>query len=114
MDDPADFFGRRERRLDPTEREPDWDAWNRRCDARIQSALADQQKFLLTVVGEALGKHVAKERKAMKRELAEEVRLLRIELAEAQTTISELRSVLAAERNAPIDLPALPTRRGLN
>ena len=44
----------------------------------------------------------------MKRELADEVRLLRIELAEAKSTISELRSLLAADRNMPIDLPRLP------
>jgi CHASE3 domain sensor protein len=102
----------RQRKRDTTRREPDWSAWNRWCDLRIRAALTEQRKFLLAVVAEALGEHVAQERKAVKRELADELRRLRIELAETQTTISELRSVLAAERG-PIDMPS-PLRARLN
>ena len=90
----------RERKLDTTRRELDWSAWNRWADARIQAALIEQQEFLLTIVAEAMGEYVAKECKAVKRELGDEVRQLRIEAVEAQTTISELRAILAAERGA--------------
>ena len=91
---------RRESVLDTKPREPDWSAWNRWADARIQAALIEQQEFLLTIVAEAMGEYVAKECKAVKRELGDEVRQLRIEAVEAQTTISELRAILAAERDA--------------
>ena len=90
----------RERKLDTKPREPDWSARNRWADERIQVALIEQQKFLLTIVAEAMGEYVAKECKAVKRELGDEVRQLRIEAVEAQTTISELRAILAAERGA--------------
>jgi hypothetical protein len=101
------------RTLDTAPREPDWSAWNDWCDSRIEAKLAGQRRFLLEVVGEALGEYVASERKIMKRELADELRQLRIELAETQATVRELRSVLASDRRTPLDLPALP-RRGLN
>ena len=101
---------KRERGLDTSPRDADWTAWDRWADARIQAALIEQQQFLLVTVGEALGEYVAEQRKAVKRELSDELRQLRIELAETQTTISELRSVLAAERGA-IDMPS-PLRAG--
>jgi hypothetical protein len=56
---------------------------------------------------------LAEEHKVAKRELSDEVRQLRIELAEAQTMIDELRSVISAERNAPIDMPS-PLRARVN
>jgi CHASE3 domain sensor protein len=88
----------RERKLDTTRREPDWSAWNRWADERIQAALIEQQRFLLAIVAEALGEHVAKKCNAVKRELAEELqRRLRNEFAEAQ-----------ADRAKPLDRPQLP------
>jgi hypothetical protein len=50
-------------------------------------------------------KRSAKERKAAKDEFNDTLRALRIELAEAQTTLSELRAVLASERGKVLDLP---------
>lgn len=103
----------RERGLDTSPRDADWTAWNRWCDSRIQAALTEQRKFLLAVLAEAIGEHVAKERKAVKREFTDELRQLRIELAGTQIILGELRAVLAAERNTPLDLPS-PLRARLN
>jgi hypothetical protein len=105
----------RERKLDTAPHEPDWSAWNKWCDARIEAKLADERRFLLDVVGEALGQALAKERKSAKCELDDSIRSLKLELADALTVINELRSVVSAERSGtPIDLPRLPVRRGLN
>src|SRR5262245_56516939 len=97
----------REHRLDTTPRD-DWSAWNAWCDSRIDTKLSEQRQFVFDVVGEALGQALAAERKDVKRELSLEIRQLRIELTEAQNIIAELRRVLAADRRAPVDLPALP------
>src|SRR5262245_55128114 len=104
---------KRERKLDSGPREPDWDAWNRWCDSRIQTALIKQQKFIFEVIAESLAQYVGAQRQEAKRELADEVRQLRIELDQAQTLISELRSILAADRSTPIDIPS-PLRPRLN
>jgi hypothetical protein len=45
--------------------------------------------------------------------LTDEMRQLRIELAEAQTVITELRAVIVTARNAPIDMPS-PLRARVN
>src|SRR5262245_17351091 len=97
----------RKHALDTVPREPDGSAWNDWCDERIKAALTQERRFLLDVTASALGEHVAKASKAMKRELADEMRLVRTELAEAKSTISELRSFLAADRSTPLDLPRL-------
>jgi hypothetical protein len=104
----------RKRRLDATISERDFSrAWNDWCDRRIRSALAEHQKFILDTVGTALGEYVGEQRQATKREFSDELRQLRIEIAEMQAVIGELRVVLAAERNAPIGLPS-PLRARVN
>ena len=49
-----------------------------------------------------------------KRELEDEVRRLRIELSNLETTLAELRSVIASERAQVIDLPAWLSRSRTN
>jgi hypothetical protein len=51
------------------------------------------------------------ERSDAKAELVEETRRLRIELAELQTVVGELRQALAHERGKPLDLPSPLSRR---
>jgi hypothetical protein len=71
----------RERTLDapPATGWAAWDAWS---DARIKQALDERQRFLFDVLAETLGRMAADERKTAKRELADELRQLKIELAE--------------------------------
>jgi hypothetical protein len=71
----------------------------------IDAKIAEERAFLIEVVAEALVEKLAEERKEAKRELADELRALRIELAETQTTLSEFRKVLADERAKVVDLP---------
>jgi hypothetical protein len=99
----------REQRLDTAQSEPDSARW---LDARIEEKLATQRKFLLDVFARALGQSLAKERKVAKAELEDSVRSLKIELAQAQTVISELRLIVAAERGV-VDRPS-PLRARVN
>ena len=67
----------------------------------IRAEVEAERQFMIEVVAEALDK----ERQAVKNDLADEVRCLKLELTEMQTTLTELRAVLAAERSRTIDLP---------
>jgi len=58
---------------------------------------------MIAIIGEALGKALQRERRAAKRELADEIRSLRLELSEAQSLISELRVAVGGK---VIELPA--------
>ena len=58
-----------------------------------------------------MAKIVAKAHENAREELSEEVRKLRIELCETQTTLNELRSVIASEKAQVVDLPSPFTRR---
>jgi len=57
-------------------------------------ALADYRRFAFDVLANV----IAEERKAAKAALGDEVRLLRIELADTQATFSELRQLMTSER----------------
>jgi hypothetical protein len=86
-------------------------------DAKVAEAIATEREFVLECVGEAIGEMLAEERKAAKVELSDEVRRLRIELSNLETTIAEIRGIIAAEAQRSsatvIDLPN-PLRRDLN
>jgi hypothetical protein len=60
---------------------------------------------------EAIGRVIAQERKEHKRELEDEVCWLRIELSNLETTLAELRSIIASEPATVIDMPS---RRSAN
>ena len=91
---------------------PDWSGWGK---ARLAARLAEERKFLLPVVAQALGESLRRERAAAQAELADEVKRLRIEITAADETIAELRRTIAAtdirSGGSVIDLPA---RRGVN
>ena len=84
-------------------------------EAWLAARLAEERKFLLTVVAQALGESLRRERAAAQAELADEVKRLRIEITAADETIAELRRTIAAtdirSGGSVIDLPA---RRGVN
>jgi hypothetical protein len=90
--------------------EPDWSEW----EVWLRSHLKRERAFLLEVVGSAIGEIVRKQHQEAKNELADAVRGLRIELAEAQTTIHELRAVIASERAQVVDMPSPLRPRSVN
>jgi hypothetical protein len=71
--------------------------------ALIAAAIAAERESLLETICEGLAGAFARERRIAERELADEIRSLRLELAEAQATIHELRAAVGAK---VIDLPA--------
>jgi hypothetical protein len=75
----------------------------------IEKRLETDRKFILEVVGEAIGEMLAEQHKQNKRDLSDEVRELKIELAELQTTLCELRTVLAKERGLASALQPMRT-----
>ena len=77
----------------------------------IAKAIAIEREHLLAVIGEALGEVRAEARKDAADQLHDEVRRLRMELLELQTTLCELRQVMAgADRGGSktiLDLPPI-------
>jgi hypothetical protein len=88
----------------------DWSGWERWLAAHLQRERTLTNKS----VGFAIGKMLREQREECKQELSAEVRQLRIELSNLETTLAELRSIIASERAPVIDLPALPPRSRTN
>jgi hypothetical protein len=92
----------------------DWDEVDRRIlvlvDQRIAESIISERALLLNVVAGEVGEALAAQRQDSANDLADRVRELRIELAELQTTLGELRQAVALERGRVLDLPALPRR----
>jgi ribosomal protein L29 len=80
----------------------DWSAVDQRVaaivDARVAEAIAAEREFVLATIGEALGETLREVREDTANDLSDRVRELRRELAEAQTTIQEMRGVVAELR----------------
>jgi hypothetical protein len=86
---------------------------NARAELRqeIDQHIADERAFMLAVVGGALGEALDELRKDAKNELSDRLRELRVDMCELQTTLAELRQVIAADRSGKVlDLPN-PLRR---
>ena len=90
------------------------DAWNAWFDNRLDQRLEEERADLIEVVGLALGEALDDQREDARQQLHDEVRALRIELAEVSTVVSELRQVIASEHARVLDLPPLPRVRDLN
>jgi hypothetical protein len=105
QDDPLAAWARSMPKPEPMRPERGLDTapidYERMMDAKI----AAERRFMIEVVAEALVEKFAEERKAAKAELSDQVRSLPLELAETQTTLAELRTVLATERSKVLDLP---------
>ena len=82
----------------------DWNAW---CDARIDARLEEERTMVMDIVGECLGELLAKERDATMAALRDQVRELKVEIA-------ELRSDHARARSSVVDLPRAAASRKLN
>jgi hypothetical protein len=87
----------------------DWSGWETWVQARIADALVEERRTLIetlvAIVGDALGQSLSRERKHHRRDLEAEVRQLRIELCNLESTLAELRTVLAADKAKVIELP---------
>jgi hypothetical protein len=92
--------------------------------AAIEAAITDERERTTELLAELLAyiqrefafevRKLREERSDAKAELVEETRRLRIELAELQTVVGELRQALAHERGKPLDLPSPPAARRVN
>lgn len=86
----------------------DWSGW----EAWLAARLATERAFVLECVGTALGQALQKERAAARRELADEIRRLRVEITAADETIAELRRTIAASRSSSAEvIDITPVRR---
>jgi hypothetical protein len=74
--------------------------------AVIDERIANLHTFLLDVVAHALGEALAEQHRDAKHELEDNIRGLKIELAQLEATLSELRSVIASEKSQVVDLPS--------
>jgi Skp family chaperone for outer membrane proteins len=115
------------------QREPDWSAWNRWCDARIDARRSFDREVLIELVADLKGMiedqdeklkaqtenihnlelKLADLRAANDRWSAEDDHTS-VKLAEHQIAIAELRCLVSAERAKVIDQPDALQRRGLN
>jgi hypothetical protein len=82
-------------------------------EAWLTTRLQKEREFVLSVVGKALGEVVGQAHKDARLELSEEVRKLRIELSNLETTLAELRQIVASERAKVVDMPS-PLQRRIN
>jgi hypothetical protein len=95
----------------PTGSDP-WAAWNHWADTKIAQALAIERQaikaeLLVAVEGlsEGIADLLAKERKAMKNNLAEEIKALRVEIMALKETMAELKKIANSDGAKIIDLP---------
>jgi len=82
-------------------------------DGLLHGMLAELTAYIQRDFAGKLRK-LREERDAAKTDLADETRKLRIELAELQTVVGELRQALAYERGKPLDLPSPLAARRVN
>jgi hypothetical protein len=63
---------------------------------------AQEREHVVALLGEVIGASWRRQRRENKRELADELRTLRIEVANFSTELSELRTIIAAERGGKV------------
>jgi hypothetical protein len=87
-------------------------------DERIAAAVLAERATVLEIVGQTLGEMLGEQHQIAKAELSDEVKRLRLELSNLETTITELRGIIAneAQRSSAtvIDLPSFRYPRELN
>ena len=72
-----------------------WQDW-------IEQRLAQEREHIITLLGEVVAASWRRQRRENKRELADELRTLRIEIASFSAELSELRAITAAERGGKV------------
>jgi hypothetical protein len=75
-------------------------------DGAALSHLRRERELTNKSVGSAIADLLREQRDQYKQELSAEVRQLRIELTNLETTLAELRSVMASERAQVVDIPS--------
>jgi hypothetical protein len=104
--------------LDTTPRAEDpWADWNRWADNKIANALASHRQSIRAEMqasfeglSEAVVDLITQERKAMRNNLADQIKELRLEVTALEGTLEELRRCLRSQDAKVIDLPN-PMRR---
>jgi hypothetical protein len=82
----------------------DWEAY---IEGRINERLAQERERSVELLSQVIGESWRRQRRENKRELADELRTLRIEVANFSAELSELRAIMAAERGGKVlALPA--------
>ena len=80
--------------------------WERYIEDRINERLQQERERSTELLTEVIAASWRRQRRETKRQLSEEIRELRIEIASLESTLVELRAVVSAERGKVIDLPA--------
>ena len=80
----------------------DWEAY---IEGRINERLAQERERSVELLSQVIGASWRRQRRENKRELSDELRTLRIEVANFSAELSELPAIMAAERgNKVLDL----------
>jgi len=85
-----------------TPQELDWSAWNEWADAKIRAVVQAHDAVRM----EALRQEFVELRELMNEGLIDEVARLNRELSHLREAMAELRRMIAAARNIPLDLPS--------
>jgi hypothetical protein len=72
----------------------------------VERKLAEERAYSADLLAEVFAQSWEQQRREAKKELAEEIRNLTIQICALETTLAELRSTVAAQRDKQIELPA--------
>ena len=76
-------------------------------EGRINERLAQERERSVELLSQVIGESWRRQRRENKRELNDELRSVKIEICNLETTLAELRTVVSAERSDKIiNLPA--------
>jgi hypothetical protein len=104
--DERDKQERRERkRAEARHKQADWSQWERWADAKIASAIANERRQVVSAMGDEVRKAIAQ----IYKDIAQEVKALRIELLNLQASldqnVSDLRGLVKSDGAKVIDMP---------
>jgi hypothetical protein len=86
----------------------DWEAY---IEGRIDERLVQERERTVELLSQVIGESWRRQKRETKRELADELRTLRIEVANFSAELSELRAIMAAERGGRVIDPPVSQRR---
>jgi hypothetical protein len=78
-------------------------AWNAWVDERIAAAIAQERAFVMEVMGQSLGEHVARVAKGVHKDFEEAVRQVRLEIAQTRSSLDVLIKTFRADAAKLID-----------
>jgi hypothetical protein len=77
----------------------------------VERRLAQEREHIITLLDEVIGASWRRQRRENKRELNDELRTLRIEVANFSAKLSKLQTIMAAERGGKVINLPVPQRR---